>query len=152
MQATHPHKNERSGLNSCLFFIVLRESGQLTYDGATYILYSGDCVFIDCKKLHSHETGNNAHQEQVDTTIDATNSHNKHCRPYQRIMVPPMVSFLRFQDGRYLPQISGAWRQTRISDEPVKFLPRHLGRAVYHRSFPRLCQEQCASMKSYPVC
>ena len=29
-------------------------------------------MFIDCKKPYSHETGSNAHQEQVDTTIDAT--------------------------------------------------------------------------------
>ena len=72
MQATHPHKNERSGLSSCLFFTVLRGSGKLTYDGETYALHSGDCVFIDCKKTYSHETGSNAHQEQIDTTIDAT--------------------------------------------------------------------------------
>ena len=72
LQATHPHKNERSGLNSCLFFTVLSGSGQLTYDGETYVLHSGDCVFIDCKKPYSHETGSNTHQEQVDTTIDAT--------------------------------------------------------------------------------
>ena len=72
LQAIHPHKNERSGLSSCLFFTVLRGSGQLTYDGVTYFLHSGDCVFIDCKKPYSHETGSNTHQEQVDTTIDAT--------------------------------------------------------------------------------
>ena len=72
LQATHSHKNERSGLSSCLFFIVLRGDGRLTYDGETYVLHSGDCVFIDCKKPYSHETGSNAHQEQVDTTIDAT--------------------------------------------------------------------------------
>ena len=72
LQATHPHKNERSGLSSCLFFTVLRGSGQLTYDGETYALHSGDCVFIDCKKSYSHETGSNAHQEQIDITIDAT--------------------------------------------------------------------------------
>lgn len=72
LQATHPHKNERSGLSSCLFFTVLRGSGKLTYDGETYALHSGDCVFIDCKKTYSHETGSNAHQEQIDTTIDAT--------------------------------------------------------------------------------
>lgn len=59
LQATHPHKNERSGLSSCLFFTVLRGSGQLTYDGETYALHSGNCVFIDCKKPYSHETGSN---------------------------------------------------------------------------------------------
>ena len=72
LQATHPHKNERSGLSSCLFFTVLSGSGQLTYGGEIYALHSGDCVFIDCKKPYSHETGNNAHQEQTSTTIDTT--------------------------------------------------------------------------------
>ena len=61
LQATHPHKNERSGLTSCLFFTVLRGSGQLSYDGATYVLHSGDCVFINCKKPYSHETGDSAY-------------------------------------------------------------------------------------------
>lgn len=74
LQATHPHKNERSGLSSCLFFTVLRGSGQLTYDGAIYVLHSGDCVFIDCKKPYSHETGNNAHHVQVDATIYTTDT------------------------------------------------------------------------------
>lgn len=70
LQATHPHKNERSGLSSCLFFTVLSGDGRLTYDGETYALHSGDCVFIDCKKPYSHETGNITDLEQVDTTVD----------------------------------------------------------------------------------
>lgn len=75
LQASHPHKNERDGLSSCLFFTVLRGSGQLTYDGETYVLHSGDCVFIDCKKPYSHETGNNTSRDQVDTvgTADPIN-------------------------------------------------------------------------------
>ncbi len=72
LQATHPHKNERSGLSSRLFFTVLSGSGQLTYEGETYVLHSGDCVFIDCKKSYSHETENNTSQKQMSTTIDAT--------------------------------------------------------------------------------
>lgn len=67
LQATHPHKNERSDLRSCLFFTVLRGSGRLTYDGETDHLHSGDCVFIDCKKPYSHETGNYVEQEKTDT-------------------------------------------------------------------------------------
>lgn len=63
LQATHPHKNERSGLSSCLFFTVLSGSGRLTYDGETYALHSGDCVFIDCKKPYSHQTGSNTSAE-----------------------------------------------------------------------------------------
>lgn len=57
LQAIHPHKNERSGLCSCLFFTVLTGEGKLTYDGRQYELNPGDCVFIDCKKMYSHETG-----------------------------------------------------------------------------------------------
>ena len=57
LQATHPHKNERISLNSCLFFTVLSGLGQLTYDDEIYVLHSGDCAFIDCKKPYSHETG-----------------------------------------------------------------------------------------------
>lgn len=74
LQATHPHKNERNGLSSCLFFTVLRGSGKLTYDGETYALHSGDCVFIDCKKPYSHETGHVLSTSQdgelsTDTTV-----------------------------------------------------------------------------------
>ena len=76
LQATYPHKNERSSLNSCLFFNVLRGSGQLTFDGETYALHSGDCVFINCKKPYSHETGRNTLQEQMSTTMDTTDSRN----------------------------------------------------------------------------
>lgn len=64
LQATHPHKNKRSGLCSCLFFIVLKGSGQLVYDGENYELHTGDCVFIDCKKSYSHETGSSMNQKQ----------------------------------------------------------------------------------------
>ena len=77
LQATHPHKNERSGLSSCLFFTVLRGSGQLTYDGETYVLHSGDCVFIHCKKPYSHETGNSICQEQADATVDTAGRTNE---------------------------------------------------------------------------
>lgn len=70
LQATHPHKNERSGLSSCLFFTVLSGSGRLTYEGKEYDLTSGDCVFIDCKKPYSHETGNITDLEQADATVD----------------------------------------------------------------------------------
>ena len=59
LQAAHPHKNERSGLTSCLFFTVLSGSGRLTYEGKEYDLTLDDCVFIDCKKPYSHETGSN---------------------------------------------------------------------------------------------
>ena len=76
LQAVHPHKNERSGLQSCLFFTVLSGSGRLIYEGKEYDLTSGDCVFIDCKKPYRHETGNITGLEQIDATIgnaDRTN-------------------------------------------------------------------------------
>lgn len=57
LTALYPHKNERNGLASCLFFIVLSGKGILYYDGVHYALQPGDCVFINCKKAYSHETG-----------------------------------------------------------------------------------------------
>ncbi|HJC58163.1 MAG TPA: AraC family transcriptional regulator [Candidatus Eisenbergiella intestinipullorum] len=57
LQALKPHKNERSGLHSCLFFLVLSGCGRLVYDNRSYDLRTGDCVFIDCRKAYSHETG-----------------------------------------------------------------------------------------------
>ena len=56
LKALYPHKSERSGLTSCLFFTVLNGDGLLTYDGASYELRTGDCVFIDCRKAYSHST------------------------------------------------------------------------------------------------
>lgn len=82
LQAIHPHKNERSGLSSCLFFTVLRGSGQLTYDGETYVLHSGDCVFIGCKKPYSREMGNSTNQEAV-----RYNRHNKLIRQTQQVII-----------------------------------------------------------------
>ena len=70
LQALYPHKSERSGLTSCLFFTVLSGDGWLSYYGETYVLHSGDCVFIDCKKPYSHETGNITDLEQADATVD----------------------------------------------------------------------------------
>lgn len=75
LQATHPHKNKRNGLNSCLFFTVLRGFGRLTYDGQINNLHPGDCVFIDCKKPYSHETGMS--QDQIDTVINTPNFTNE---------------------------------------------------------------------------
>ncbi len=66
LQAIHPHKNERSGLRSCLFFTVLSGEGNLTYDGKKYELSPGDCVFIECKKMYSHETGTQPTIEKQD--------------------------------------------------------------------------------------
>ena len=42
---------------SYLFFVVLSGKGRLDYEGVTYELAAGDCVFIDCRKSYSHSTG-----------------------------------------------------------------------------------------------
>lgn len=69
LQALQPHKSERSGLSFCLFFMVLSGSGELIYDEKDYELHTGDCVFIDCRKKYSHETGQkrNVDHAAVDT-------------------------------------------------------------------------------------
>ena len=53
LQALHPHKSERSGLHSCLFFTVLSGTGRLVYEGGAHELQAGDCAFIDCRKPYS---------------------------------------------------------------------------------------------------
>lgn len=57
LQAIHPHTSTRTNLTSFLCFIVLSGNGTLTYEGTTYELSAGDCVFIDCRKAYSHSTG-----------------------------------------------------------------------------------------------
>lgn len=58
LKALYPHISTRTDLVSFLYFIVIDGKGQLTYEGKTYHLNMGDCVFIDCKKAYSHSTGN----------------------------------------------------------------------------------------------
>lgn len=77
LQAIYPHKSERSGLNSCLFFTVVDGDGRLTYDGDIYELRTGDCVFIDCKKNYSHETGMSANASAGHSDSE-TCVYNKH--------------------------------------------------------------------------
>lgn len=50
LQAVHPHISQRENLVSFLCFIVLSGEGELSYEGQTYQLHTGDCVFIDCRK------------------------------------------------------------------------------------------------------
>lgn len=56
LQALAPHTSKRDGLQSYLFFTVLSGAGELSYDGKTYKLTTGDMVFIDCRKAYSHTT------------------------------------------------------------------------------------------------
>ena len=59
LRATHPHTSTRTDLVSFLCFVVLSGTGSLTYEGMTYELSAGDCVFIDCRKAYSHSTSDN---------------------------------------------------------------------------------------------
>ena len=56
LQAIHQHTSTRTNLTSFLCFVVLSGTGSLTYEGMTYPLSAGDCVFIDCRKAYSHST------------------------------------------------------------------------------------------------
>jgi AraC-like DNA-binding protein len=56
LNALKPHTSKRENLSSYLFFIVTNGEGSLEYDGNTYSLATGDCVFIDCHKTYSHQT------------------------------------------------------------------------------------------------
>lgn len=59
LQALAPHTSSRANLQSYLFFTVLSGAGELSYEGKTYELQPGDCVFIDCRKPYSHTTSDN---------------------------------------------------------------------------------------------
>ena len=54
LKAQKPHTSRRQNLSSYLFFIIISGSGTLTYDGISYPLHMGDCVFLDCHKPYSH--------------------------------------------------------------------------------------------------
>ncbi len=56
LQATRQHTSSRQGLGSYLFFLIESGQGTLNYDGTSYELSEGDCVFIDCRKPYSHTT------------------------------------------------------------------------------------------------
>ena len=56
LQAKKPHVSQRENLSSYLFFIVKSGSGTLTYEGETFALAAGDCIFLDCQKPYSHAT------------------------------------------------------------------------------------------------
>lgn len=56
LQAIHKHTSTRTNLTSFLCLVVLSGTGSLTYEGMTYELSAGDCVFIDCRKAYSHST------------------------------------------------------------------------------------------------
>lgn len=54
LHATKPHTSSRKGLASYLFFVVTEGTGTLVYEGNSYYLKAGSCVFMDCHKAYSH--------------------------------------------------------------------------------------------------
>lgn len=56
LKAVSTHTSKRSRLASFLFFCVKNGSGTLDYEGYTYALNAGDCVFLDCNNTYSHNT------------------------------------------------------------------------------------------------
>lgn len=56
LQAKQPHISQRKDLTSYLFFIVIKGSGRLDYNGHTYSLMQNSCVFLDCRQLYRHES------------------------------------------------------------------------------------------------
>ena len=60
LQAIHQHTSTRTNLTSFLCFVVLSGTGSLTYEGTTYELSAGDCVFIDCLPRRTFGLSNGA--------------------------------------------------------------------------------------------
>ena len=56
LTARRPHVSSREALASYLFFRVREGEGILTYEGKTFPLTAGSCVFVDCHKAYSHAT------------------------------------------------------------------------------------------------
>jgi AraC-like DNA-binding protein len=53
------HVSRRKGIESYLFIEIVSGDGTLVYLGTEYKLSAGDCVFIDCNNIYSHETSDN---------------------------------------------------------------------------------------------
>lgn len=56
LKSLQGHISSREKLDSFLFLIVLSGKGNLTYEGKTYQLSSGDHAFVDCNKSYSHQS------------------------------------------------------------------------------------------------
>ena len=86
LKAISAHTSSRKDLVSFLCFVVLDGCGELAYEGNTYFLKKGDCVFIDCRKAYSHRTG-------ATDSVDVDTENYGHCsgvifmpRFFQRFM------------------------------------------------------------------
>ena len=60
LQSLEPHVSRRQNLSSYLFFLVLDGNGTVSYEGRTYSIAAGDCVWLDCTKPYSHESSADA--------------------------------------------------------------------------------------------
>ncbi|MBQ8527228.1 MAG: helix-turn-helix domain-containing protein [Lachnospiraceae bacterium] len=58
LQSVSPHISRRDNLESFLLFIVTKGKGSLYYHGQTFLLNSGDVVFLDCLEEYAHESSN----------------------------------------------------------------------------------------------
>lgn len=101
LHALKKHTSKRSRLASYLFFCVKKGDGTLIYDGNTYALNTGDCVFLNCQKHYSHSTSQNlwtlqwAHfygpnldaiYEQYTDSNDGPVFHPDHLHPYEEFL------------------------------------------------------------------
>ena len=77
LQAIYPHTSKRADLVSFLCFVVLSGEGELSYEGQTYQLHSGDCVFIDCRNAYSHSTGYKSSDDHITVDNHAASVENK---------------------------------------------------------------------------
>ena len=81
LQAIHPHTSTRTNLTSFLCFVVLSGTGSLTYEGKTYELSAGDCVFIDCRKAKCG-IGVRPHKEKINISKEIINKTRGAEAPY----------------------------------------------------------------------
>ena len=54
LKSLKAHRCIRENLESYLFFIVLKGSGEVATGGKVYEVHQGDCVFLDCRKHYEH--------------------------------------------------------------------------------------------------
>ncbi|TCL59345.1 AraC-like DNA-binding protein [Kineothrix alysoides] len=59
LKSLTPHKSQRENLDSYLFLSVLSGEGIVTINGNEYEVKKGDCAFINCKNIYSHESSEN---------------------------------------------------------------------------------------------
>lgn len=59
LKSVEPHISSRSRLSSYLILLVLSGRGRLFYNGSSFSLRQGSCVWIDCSLPYSHESSRN---------------------------------------------------------------------------------------------